>query len=278
MISDWLGYILLGLIGGLSEILPVSATGNTSLLRQLFGLQDDGRLIGFFIRIGCIGAIFVQCGSRMVHIYRQLENARLPVRRRRRMLDANALRDGRVLMGALLPMIVISVVCSIYEHHFQGLMPMAGLLVLTGILVYIPQHLPGGNRSSRGMARVDGLLLGIAAGLGGLPGMSSMGAMLFAGLLRGCDREYILELSLMLCVPTLAVGGILELLGLIMAGFAGTTFILVLFGILAAGLAFAAAYMAISVLRYLAVRAGFSGFAFISWGLAMFSFILYLMT
>ncbi len=278
MISDWLGYIVLGLIMGLSEILPVSATANESLIRLLLGLEDDGVLIGLMIRLACMAAIFTRCAPKILHIYRQWSLARLPQRRRRRMTNPKAVRDGRLLFGALLPMAAVTVLCRVYADRMQGLLPLAVLLVLTGTFVYIPQHFPGGNRDSRGMASLDSLLLGIAGGLGSLPGMSAMGTMLCVGLLRGCDREYILEMALILSFPILAVLVVLDLLALLMAGFVGVSLGLVLMGLLAAAAAFGACYGAVTILRYLAVRVGFSGFGYYSWGLAMFSFILYLMT
>ncbi len=278
MVSEWIAYIVLGLVGGFSEVLPVSATAHDYLIRLFFGLKDDGALVGMLIKLACMGAIFAQCSQRMVHIYRQLKIARLPARRRKRMADVSAVRDGRILTGALLPMLAVSLLCSFYADRFLRLLPMAGTLVLSGILVYIPQHFPAGNRQSRGMSRLDSLLLGLAAGVGCLPGMSSVGSMLCTGLLRGCDREYILEMILILVFSSLGVLVALDLFALAMAGFVGITLTLMLQGILAAAAAFAASYCAVSILRYLAVRVGFSGFGYYSFGLAMLSFILYLMT
>ncbi len=278
MVSDWLKYLVLGLVMGLSEMLPVSATANENLLKMLLGLEEGSALIGLLIRLACLAALFARCAPKMLRIYRQLTIARLPQRRRKRMTDPRAVADGRLLTGALLPMLAVTLLCRVYADRFQGLLPLAGFLVLTGILVYIPQHFPGGNRQSRGMSGLDSLLLGIASGVGSLPGMSAMGAMLCVGLLRGCDREYILDMALMLSIPMLAVLVVLDLLALVMAGFAGVTLVLVLMGLLAAAAAFASCYGAVAILRYLAVRVGFSGFSFYSWGIAMLSFILYLMT
>ncbi len=278
MVSDWLGYMVLGLIMGLSEVLPVSATANESLLKMLLGLEDTSIWIGLMIRLACMIAIFVQCAPKMLRIYRQWRIARLPQRRRKRMTDPKVVGDGRLLFGAVLPMTAVTVLCRIYADRFQGLLPLTGLLVLTGIFVYIPQHFPGGNRDSKGMAALDSLLLGIAGGVGSLPGMSAMGSMLCVGLLRGCDREYILEMALMLSIPVLAVLIAMDLLALVIAGFAGISLELVLIGLLAAAAAFGGCYGAVAILRYLAVRVGFSGFSYYSWGIAMFSFILYLMT
>ncbi len=277
MVSDVLGYMVFGLIAGFAEILPVSASACESLTALLMGLPE-APLVNLMVHLGVLGAVLLRCGRRMVYIYRELFNARLPARRRRRSPDTKAVRDGRVILGGILPMAAVAVVCWIYRDRLAGLPAMTGLLILTGVLVYIPQHFPGGNRTSRGMARVDTLLLGLAAGIGKLPGMSRMGSLLCSGLLRGCDREYLLELALLITAPALAVLGILDILSLFVIGLGSVSFWIVLAGILAAAAAFAGAFGAVSVMRYLAVRVGFSGFAYFSWGLAMFTFILYLMT
>ncbi len=277
MVSHWIGYLLLGLIGGLSEILPVSASANDTMIRLAFGLPEDCGIFRFLIRIGGLAALLLQCGRRIAHMVRQMRMMRLPARRRK-LTDTKAVRDARVILGTLIPMIAVSVVCKTYSGYFESLPAMTGMLVLTGILIYIPQHFPSGNRDSRGMARVDGFLLGIAGGVASLPGMSAMGTILCAGLLRGCDREYILELSLLIMIPVMVVLTVFDLLAMILAAFAGISVMVLLAAFLAGIMAFAGCYAAISVLRYLAVRVGFSGFAYYSWGLAMLTFILYLMT
>lgn len=278
MIPDLIGYILLGLIGGFSEFVPVSASANQYLFSTFFGLDDGIELVSAMIHIGCMVTIFMKFGRRIGHLYRQMRIATMPARRRKRQPDGYAVLDSRVIMGSWIPMAVSLVLSKIYATKFYSLPILTAVLILTGILVYIPQHFPGGNRESRGMSRMDGWLFGLASGLAVLPGMSRLGGILCVGLLRGCERRYILDMAYIICVPALAAMAALEILSIVLSGFMGITLLTLLGGILAGLAAFAASYGAVSFMQYLSVRAGFSNFAFYSWGLAMLTFILYLMT
>ncbi len=278
VIPELIGYTVLGLISGFSELLPVSASGNARLFTQMLGLDGSADFVRLFIRIGTLAALILRMSKQLGHLYRENRLARIPVKRRRRSPDIYAVLDGRVIAGAMLPMAVGLVLCWLFRSRLAG-MPLAVIgLAVSGLMVYIPQFFPGGNRDSRGMSRLDGWLLGLASGLAVLTGLSRIGGILCVGQLRGCDSKYILDMGLMLSVPTLALLVILDVLSVIMAGFAAVSFVTVLGAVLAASAAFAACYGAISIARHLAVGAGFTAFAYVNWGLAMFGFILYLMT
>ncbi len=273
-----LGYIFFGLLMGLSEFLPVSASGNGYLYTLILGMQDHTPLLSLAVHLGCLGALLTGCGKRLLYIYRQLKMAALPTVRRKRQPDTIAVLDGKLLLGAVGPMALCMVICKWLQPRFENLPMVVLLLVISGILVYIPQHHFSGNRQSRTMSRMDSIALGISAGLGILPGMSRLGVTVSVGLLRGGDREYMLNIGLQLSVLSLFVMVVMDLIALLMAGFAGITLAVVLVCLAAAALAFAAGCGAILLVRYLAVKAGFSGFAYLSFGTAMLGFILYLIT
>ncbi len=278
MIPELICYILLGLIGGFSELLPVSATGNSRLFANILGLDAYSPLTELFIHAGVLTGLVLQLKKPLGHLYRENRLARIPAKRRRRQPDSYAVLDGRVLLGAMLPMALGLVLCRVFQDSLMGVPLCIVLWLLTGFLLYIPQFFPGGNRDSRGMSRLDGWLLGLAGGLAGLPGMSRIGGVLCAGLLRGCEQKYVLNMGLLLSVPALGLLVFMDLTALVMSGFAAVSVLSVIAGILSAGAAFAGACAAVILARHLAAGAGFSAFAYVNWGLAMFSFILYLMT
>ncbi len=278
MLIDWLCYIVIGFFSGLSQLLPVSASASEQLLVMLLDAPDYGSFLQSFVHIGCIAAVLVRFGKRLGHIYRERRLALLPARRRKRQPDLAAVLDGRLLSGTLIPMAAVLVVSWFYRELLQGLPVMIAMLVLTGLFAYLPAYFPGGNRDSRGLTRLDSWLLGLCAGLSHIPGLSGLTAVLCAGQLRGCGRQYILDLALLLMLPALGIMTILDGAALVASGFAGLSVGVVFGGLLAGAAAFGGALAAISLVRHLAVRSGFSGFAFYSWGMAMFYFMLYLLT
>ncbi len=273
-----IGYIVYGVILGISEFLPVSASGNEYLYCLLAGIENYTPLLKLLVHMGSLAAVLAHCGKRFVYIDRQLRISAMPAKRRKRQPDLVAVADGRLLLGALWPMILCMVLTTFVVDRLDNLLLLIIMLVFSGILVYIPQHFPGGNRDSKGMSRADSLLLGLLSGLCLIPGLSRLGLTVSAGLLRGCDREYILNTSLMLSGLSLAVLVVMDLLALIFAGTAGITMLVLIVCLISALAAFGISYGCIVLVRYLSVRLGFSAFAFYSWGAAMLAFIIYLIT
>ncbi len=273
---SFLGYILYGLVVGLSEFLPVSASGNGYMVSLLTGIQKHTPLLDFFVHAGCLGALFALCGRRILHLYRQRQLSTVSPRRRKRPLDASALRTTRLLLSAMPLAILLVILSTVFSGYTQSLPFLIVISLVIGTLVYIPPFYPGGNRDSRGMERKDSLWLGFAAGISVLSGFSRMGLGLAIGQLRGCDREYLLDLCLLLSVLIMPVLMIVDLVMLVISGFAGIT--LAVFGasVLAGSLAFCGGCGSILLMRFLARKTGFSVFGYYSWALAIFSFILYL--
>ena len=126
------------------------------------------------------------------------------------------------------------------------------------------------------MTGFDSLLIGLCGGLGMLPGISRTGFATTAALIRGADRQQALNWSYLLSIPILIGLMILDIYGMITFGVASLSFSLFLQYLASAAVAFGGAYFAIHFMRFIAVNAGFVGFAYYSWGAALFSFIFYL--
>jgi undecaprenyl pyrophosphate phosphatase UppP len=106
-----------------------------------------------------------------------------------------------------------------------------------------------------------------------IPGISRITGITAVGQLRRCDRRYILDIGLILCIPALIVLIVFDFIALFTAGGAAVGFLTCLLALLTA---FVGGYLGITFIRFLAVKVGFSGFAYYSWGAALFAFILYL--
>ncbi len=273
---EFLGYLIYGMISGFTEFLPVSTSASDYLICCLAGGEQLPALLLFMVHLGCFAAVLLRCGKRLLYIYRQMKIAATPPRRRKRHPDMTAATDGKLLRLAVFPMIAEMVLLFIFRSRFQSLPTVVISLVLTGTAIYLPQFVYGGNREGRGLGPLDAFVAGLAAGLSLFPGMSRTAAVLSIGQLRGCERKYIYDMLLMLSAPAMLVLLIADLVFLFTGGFAGITLLTAAAAVLAGLLSFASAFAAAALMKYLAVKAGFSGFAFLSWGAAMFAFILYL--
>ncbi|MBQ9168713.1 MAG: undecaprenyl-diphosphate phosphatase [Oscillospiraceae bacterium] len=277
MDMNWLQSLLYGLLSGFTEFVPVSARAHESIMQVLFGV-DKQPLLQLFVNIGTMAALLVSCVGQISRIRREERLAKVPRKRRKRQPDVRQLLDVKLLKIAALP-ILIATIFWLKTSTFSGNLCIVSIfLILNGMILYLPEHLPGGNKDSRNLSPLDGLLIGLSSALSVLPGVSRIGAASSVAAVRGADRQYALNLSLLLSIPVMTLLLILDVYFVATAGLTGVTFLVILQCLLSSLTAYFGAYSAIMLMRFLSVKAGFSGFAYYSWGAALFSFILFLMT
>lgn len=270
-------YLFYGLVSGFSEFTPVSASAHRMLFPTVLNFDSTRPLLLLFAHGGALGALLLLYWSRFSHIYREMRLMRLPPSRRKRPPDTGAVLDGRLARMGAIPSMVGAALSWVGWKMGVGLLGMSLLLICGAAAIYIPDYLPGGNRQYSSMSRLDGLLLGFCAILAIIPGMSRVGLMLSLGLLRKCDRSYLLDIVMLFTATFLAAMMVTDFIGIFFTGFAGYSAKYLLGCLLAAAASFGGSIGAILMMRFLAVKTGFSGFAYYGWGLGLFSFILYLM-
>jgi len=271
---NWLQSLLYGLISGFAEFLPISAEAHRRILHFLTGTQSSP-LVELAIHISVLLALLLSCWPQLSKLQRERRIAAVPPRRRKRQPDVRSLKDLRLLRTAVVPLLLGFVLMLWTADAADKLWVLALILTVNGILLYLPPYFPGGNKESHSVSALDGVLIGLSAVLGVIPGLSRITGMTSAGQLRRCDRSYVLEIALLLSIPALIVLIIVDFICLFTVG-AAISGGLVLNCLLAALTAFPGAYFGITFIRFLAVKVGFSGFAYYSWGAALFTFILYL--
>ena len=275
MSENILSYLLYGFISGLGELLPVSPTANGYLLQTLtqFDARNPGLLL--FVHLGCLIALILCYFRKIDHMRREVRIAAQPASRRKRQPDMTAVLDYRVIFASLIPLLTGAVLSGTAYRKLAALPLLSVLLVLGGVIVYIPQFLPGANKDSRLMSRKDSLILGFSGALGVIPGFSRIGTMISVGLMKGCDRSYILDIAMLASVPFLLGMILVDVVMLIMAGVVlkGIFLLSCLMAMLAA---FVGAWIAMLIMRYLSVESNFNAFAYFNWGVAVFAFLVYL--
>lgn len=274
---DWLVYIFYGFITGMGELLPVSVGAHDYFLELMTRFDPQQPLLRLCIHAAALGALVLFNRHRVAHIYREMHIASQPARRRKRQPDLVAVLDGRVVLAVLIPAALGLLLTSLIREQGQSLPFVVLLLILSGAAIYAPHFLPGANRDSRHLSRLEALFFGVCAGLSAFAGVSRMGGVLSAGALSGCSRSYMLDIAYLLLIPLLALMVVLDLFGVLAAGVAAFTLVYFIQCLAAGAAAFGGACLAIAVMRFLSVNMGYTAFAYYNWGLGIFGFILYLM-
>lgn len=273
---NWLQGLFMGLFSGLSDILPVSAQAHRLLLLKLFGESSEPVLLRLMIHLATLAALYFCCRNHIVRMSRAARLAKIPKRRRKRPLDRRSLMDLSLLKTTLIPLVIGFIFYRKTSLLAGNLIVVAAFLFLNGVILYVPQFLPGSNKQSANLTRIEGLLLGLGGALSTIPGISCVGATVSVGSACGLDKPYALNVALLINMPY-TVGLIVYDLWAIANGGMGSMSAGSIFAcIFAAFGAFAGVFLAIKLLRKIISSLDFSIFGFYCWGAALFTFILYL--
>ena len=275
---DWnvIYYLIYGLFAGLGELMPVSAPAHAYLIDLMTDLEAMHPFLLMMCHGMCLLAILIFFRGRISHIIRETRIASQPIKKRRRQPDMTAVLDAKVILIGLIPMGIGIILSSSTYGHFARLPMLSFVLLISGIVLYIPQFLPGANKDSRSLSRKDGIVIAFWSAFGFVPGMSRVGTMISCGLIKGCDKQYISDLTMLVSVPAL-LGLLLVDIIMLMAGNMILDPTMIVYSVVAAAMAFAGAWLAMVIVRFITVKSNFNGFAYYNWGLSLFSFLVYLM-
>ena len=146
--------ILYGFVSGLSEILPISGQAHRNLMLQLLGATQEDALLRLMIHGGILTALYSSCQNHVLRMIRARNLARIPKRRRKRPLDVRSLMDMNLLKTMAIPVIATLLFYGRLSQLNEKRILVSVLLFINGIILYIPQFLPGSNRDSRTLSRV----------------------------------------------------------------------------------------------------------------------------
>jgi len=207
---DWWDAVVLGVVEGLTEFLPVSSTGHLTIVERLLGLDVDDAGVTAFTAIIQVGAILAVIG------YFRADIARLVVGFVRGLGSAEARRttawrEALALIVGTVPIGVVGLATKdLVSGPLRSLWVVAvALIAWSGVMVYAERRARQ-DRGESSVTLVDALVVGLVQCVALVPGVSRSGATISAGLLRGLDRVSATRLSFLLSIPALVAAGGLE--------------------------------------------------------------------
>jgi len=242
---DIIHAIVLGLLQGATEFIPVSSSGHLVLVPWLLGWDSPGLVFDTVVHWGTLVAV-------LAYFWRDwlaLIGAWL------RGLVRWDWRDplARLMWLLILGSVPAAVLGFLLEDFFESLFGepawVAFFLLVTAALLVLSERLGGRSREMRDLSWADALLIGLAQASAIAPGISRSGATIAAGLFRGLDRTVAARFSFLLATPIIFGAGLLQLVDLAGAAGAAAQIPALVTGFLAAALA---GYLCIwALLRYL---------------------------
>ena len=200
--------IVLGIVQGLTEFLPISSSGHLRIVPAMAGWEDPGAAFTAVIQLGTMAAVVLYFRKDLIAIMRTWL-ASLRDRSLRRERDA---RLGWYLILATVPISIIGLAFSDQiENGARDLYLIAIMLIVFGIVLLIAEKVSRRDRDIETITGRDALIVGFAQALALIPGVSRSGATISAGLLLGFDRVAAARFSFLLSIPAVVLSGLFEM-------------------------------------------------------------------
>jgi len=188
--------LILGIVEGLTEFLPISSTGHLILVGDLLGFNDDkGKVFEIVIQLGAILAVCWEYRHKLIDVVRGLPR------------EKAAQRFVANLLIAFLPAAVLGLLFgNAIKAHLFAPVPVALAFIVGGVLILWAERREHTIRveSVDDMTWRDALKIGCAQALALIPGTSRSGATIIGGLFFGLSRKAATEFSFFLAIPTLS--------------------------------------------------------------------------
>lgn len=206
--------IILGVIQGLTEFLPVSSSGHLVLAQNLLGINSPGVVLEVVLHLGTLFSVIIVYWPDVVGLFRGLFSLiNNPLSRRRVPRDLQLYR--RMVLLILVGIVPTGILGLALEPVFSGLfdsqLAVGVFLLVTGIVLYLISRMRPGKRDFRQMGVADALVVGLAQGIAIAPGLSRSGMTISSALGRKLDRETATRFSFLLSLPAIGGAAVLQI-------------------------------------------------------------------
>ena len=194
--------VVLALIQGITEFLPISSSAHLVLVPWMLGWTDQGLAMDVAVHVGTLGAVVVY----FRHTLKQLLADGIASARARRFEGEGQLAWG--LLVATLPVAVCGLLFhDVVAHNLRSPMVIGLSTICFGVLLWVADLRPRAGGSRIGLGWRGLLLIGLAQALALIPGTSRSGITMTAALLLGLDRRQASHISFLLSVPVIVLAG-----------------------------------------------------------------------
>lgn len=221
--------LLLGLVQGLSEFLPVSSSGHLAILKNLLQIKETGLLFSVLLHVGTLVAVFAAFrrdlkkllleGCKLVYDF--WENIRVYFKNRheqeairyRKLVSNNYRRLLLLLLVSTIPTALEGVFLSnlVLQAESNLLAPAIGLFI-TGVFLLIIDFFPAGKKIPKDVSYKTALLIGVFQGIAVFPGISRLGITLAVCLMCGFNKKFAMKYAFLAAVPSILGAAVWEII------------------------------------------------------------------
>jgi undecaprenyl-diphosphatase len=218
--------VLLGIIQGAAEFLPISSSGHLAIFKNLFGLSDVSISFDILLHMGTLVAVCLVYWKDIVrlivdgigilvdffyNIYAWIQRKRGMDMPRRRVITSAYRKFALLVVVSTIPTGIMGILLGDVVDVVSKTMLVPGIaLLVTGVLLMICDLLPAGSKTPKQTGWGTGLFLGIAQGFAVLPGISRSGTTITAGVFCGLRRDFAVKYSFIMSIPAILGAMVLD--------------------------------------------------------------------
>lgn len=214
--------VVLGLVQGLAEFLPISSSGHLALLQQFFGIEEDNVLLfAVLLHVGTLISVFIVYWK---DIWELLVELVLTIKDlftgKGLRLDERPVRKlGVMIIVATIPTGIMGVLFNdFFNSLYNSVVPIGVGLIITGFLLVIAERMGDSNRGIKQMNYRNALFIGFVQGVAICPGISRSGSTLFGSLICNLDRKFAVKFVFLISIPSILGSAVMEAPAAIKAG------------------------------------------------------------
>lgn len=203
--------IVLGIVQGLTEFLPISSTAHLRVVPAFAGWEDPGTAFTAVVQLGTMAAVVLYFRRDLWNMARAFLKTLTGERPLWRTPDTDGKLGWYIVLGTIPISIIGFALKNVIEDEFRSLELIATVMILFSLVLYAADTRGARTREVSELTLSDGIKIGFAQALALVPGVSRSGATISAGLLLGLTREAATRYSFLLSVPAVVLSGLFEL-------------------------------------------------------------------
>ena len=267
--------ILLGLIQGIAEFLPISSSGHLSIAQNLLGLSVEGTNDMFFdvlLHLGTLMAVFVAYWQEIREMIVEFFGAAGDIVKGRKQTSVPPARRliAMIVIGTL-PLFAILPVKDFVEVLSNNTYFIGGALLVTGCLLVACDRVRKGKKNEGSATMKDALLVGVGQAIATCPGISRSGMTISMGCFCGFERKFAVRFAFLLSIPAVLGANILEIADVLETGIDTALLPMYFVGVAVAAVS---GYLCIRLLKMIAEKGKFGAFSYYCWAMGVVTIVL----
>ena len=267
--------ILMVIIQGVAEFLPISSSGHLALFQTFFGMENMEEKYMFFTVLLHFGTLISVCmvyWRDIVDMIREffLGIAALAGRKDTGVAPPPARRMVMLIIIATVPLFVMVFLQDAVNQLFSNSIMVSCALLATGFILFFSDRMARGHKTAKNATVADALIVGCGQALAVIPGLSRSGTTISVGMMRGFDRAFAVRFSFLMSLPAVLGANVLEIKDALASNFPIEELPMYLVGVAVSAVV---GYFAIRLVKSLSDKGKFGKFAYYCWAVGLGSLV-----